>query len=150
MTKTSEADDAAEASYDSKVEALSDATSRLRFDPYVDIDWDAPENAVDENDPRWQLDPNSDPLAATDWYAEQPLQRRIEMGRWITANTLKATIQFEQMLIRGVVHYAGSLPNGSPVFRYLMHELIDEAHHIQMFQEFINRTGVDVPGMQIG
>jgi hypothetical protein len=78
------------------------------------------------------------------------LKRRIEMGRWITANTLKATIQFEQMLIRGVVHYAGSLPNGSPVFRYLMHELIDEANHIQMFQEFINRTGEDVPGMRRG
>jgi hypothetical protein len=139
-----------EGTYFDRAEALSDATSRLRFDPYVDIDWDAPENVVDENDPRWQLDPNSDPLAATDWYAEQPLQRRIEMGRWITANTLKATIQFEQMLIRGVVHYAGSLPNGSPVFRYLMHELIDEAHHIQMFQEFINRTGVDVPGMRRG
>jgi P-aminobenzoate N-oxygenase AurF len=149
MTAVSDAG-AMEGSYFDRAEALSDATARLRFDPYVDIDWESPENDVDENDPRWQLDPDSDPLAATDWYAEQPLQRRIDMGRWMTANTLKATIQFEQMLIRGVVHYAGSLPNGSPVFRYLMHELIDEAHHIQMFQEFINRTGTDVPGMRRG
>lgn len=139
-----------EEGYADRVDALSRATTRLRFDPYVDIDWEAAENALDPNDPRWQLDPDSDPLAATDWYAEQPLQRRIEMGRWITANTLKATIQFEQMLIRGVVHYAGNLPNGSAVFRYLMHELIDEASHIQMFQEFVNRTGVDVPGMRRG
>ena len=150
MTALSDAEDALEGQYFNRVEALSRATTRLRFDPYVDIDWDASENIVDEDDPRWELDPGSDPLAATDWYAEQPLERRIAMGRWITANSLKATIQFEQMLIRGVVHYAGTLPNGSPLFRYLMHELIDEANHIQMFQEFINRTGADVPGMRRG
>ncbi len=102
------------------------------------------------DDPRWQLDPDSAPLAATDWYAQQPLQRRIDMGRWITANTLKVTLQFEMMLIRGVVHYAGKMPNGSPVFQYLLHELIDECNHIQMFQEFVNRTGEDVPGMRRG
>lgn len=145
-----DADHALESSHFERVEALSRATQRLRFDPFADIDWDAPENELDTSDPRWQLDPDTDPLGATDWYAEQPLQKRIDMGRWLTANTLKATIQFEQMLIRGVVHYAGNLRNGSPVFRYLMHELIDEANHIQMFQEFINRTGEDVPGMRRG
>jgi hypothetical protein len=148
MTAVNGADGTSGGSYFNTVEALSRATVRLRFDPYVDIDWDAPENTLDENDPRWQLDPNTAPLAATDWYAEQPLKRRIDMGRWITANTLKTTIQFEMMLIRGVVHYAGKLPNGSPVFQYLLHELIDESNHIQMFQEFINRTGEDVPGMR--
>ena len=150
MTAVSDADGASGDLYADRVEALSHATARLSFDPYVDIDWDAPENALDENDPRWQLDPDTDPLAATDWYAEQSLKRRIDMGRWITANTLKTTIQFETFLIRGVVHYAGKLPNGSPVFRYLLHELIEESNHIQMFQEFVNRTGEDVPGMRRG
>lgn len=105
---------------------------------------------MDRNDPRWQLDPDTDPLAPTDWYAEQSLQRRIDMGRWITANTLKSTVQFEMMLIRGVVHYAGVLPNGSSVFRYLLHEMVEECNHMQMFQEFVNRTGEDVPGMRRG
>jgi len=150
MTAVSDASAASEELYANRVQALSDATTRLSFDPYVDIDWDAPENALDANDPRWQLDPETAPLAATDWYAEQSLQRRIDMGRWITANTLKATIQFETTLIRGVVHYAGKLPNGSSVFRYLLHELIEESKHVQMFQEFINRTGEDVPGMRRG
>lgn len=150
MTTISDADDIPEDLYTERVEALSRATARLRFDPDVDIDWDAPENALDPDDPRWQLDPESAPLAATDWYAEQPLSRRIEMGRWVTANTLKVTLQFEMMLIRGVVHYSGKLPNGSPVFRYLLQELVDECNHIQMFQEFVNRTGEDVPGMRRG
>ena len=148
MTAVNDAEDKVGDSYFDRVEALSEATVRLRFDPYVDIDWDAPENALDANDPRWQLDPGTAPLAATDWYAQQPLQRRIDMGRWVTANNLKTTIQFEMMLIRGVIHYSGKLPNGSPVFRYLLHELIDECNHIQMFQEFVNRTGEDVPGMR--
>lgn len=151
MTTVSDADGTATGDlYFDRVEALSRATVRRRFDPHVDIDWDAPENALQDDDPRWQLDPESAPLAATDWYAEQPLQRRIDMGRWVTANTLKVTLQFEMMLIRGVVHYAGKLPNRSPVFQYLLHELIDECNHIQMFQEFVNRTGEDVPGMRRG
>lgn len=148
VTAVDDADATAGDLHIDRVEALSRATVRLRFDPHVDIDWDAPENALDENDPRWQLDPDYDPLAATDWYGDQPLKRRIEMGRWITANTLKVTLQFEMMLVRGVVHYAGKLPNGSLVFRYLLHELSDECNHVQMFQEFINRTGEDVPGMR--
>lgn len=151
MTTVSDSDGAAAGDlYFDRVEALSRATVRRRFDPHVDIDWDAPENALEDDDPRWQLDPESAPLAATEWYAEQPLQRRIDMGRWVTANTLKVTLQFEMMLIRGVVHYAGKMPNGSPVFQYLLHELIDECNHIQMFQEFVNRTGEDVPGMRRG
>ena len=150
MTTVGDAEGASGDLYADTVEELSRATARLSFDPYVDIDWDAPENQLDANDPRWQLDPETSPLGATAWYAEQPLQRRIDMGRWITANTLKATTQFEMMLIRGVIHVTGKLPNGSPVFRYLVHELVEEANHIQMFQEFINRTGEDVPGMRRG
>lgn len=148
MTLLSQADDTSGADYSERVSALTDAMSRLSFDPYVDIDWDAPENAVDANDPRWQLDPSAAPIAATRWHDEQSLQRRTDMGRWMTANMLKVTLQFEMMLIRGVVHYAGSLPNGANIFRYLLHELSDECHHIQMFQEFVNRTGDDVPGMR--
>ncbi|MEX3644710.1 diiron oxygenase [Mycolicibacterium porcinum] len=71
MTAVSDADDTAPgALYFDRVEALSRATVRRRFDPHVDIDWDAPENALKDDDPRWQLDPESAPLAATDWYAE--------------------------------------------------------------------------------
>ncbi len=148
MTALSHAEDPSAPAYTEQVTSLTEAMSRLSFDPYVDIDWDAPENALDANDARWQLDPNAVPLAATDWYGEQSPQRRIDMGRWMMANILKVTLQFEMMLIRGVVHYAGTLPNGAQVFRYLLHELSDECHHIQMFQEFVNRTHEDVPGMR--
>jgi hypothetical protein len=148
MTAVSDAEGLPVDPFAERVAALSRATARLSFDPYADIDWDAPANSLDRDDPRWQLDPENDPLGATDWYAAQPLQRRIDIGRWVTTNTLKSTIQFEMMLIRGAVHYSSRLPKGSPVRRYLIEELVDESNHIQMFQEFINRTGEDVPGMR--
>ncbi|CAN5487556.1 hypothetical protein BH11ACT6_BH11ACT6_23770 [soil metagenome] len=148
MTAVNDADGTIEDLYLDRVESLSSATARRGFDPFVDIDWDAPENELDRDDARWRLDPQTAPLAFTEWYAEQSLSRQIDMGRWVTANTLKVTSQFEMVLIRGVLHYAGKLPNGSPVFRYLVHELGEECNHIQMFQEFVNRTGEDVPGMR--
>jgi hypothetical protein len=46
------------------------------------------------------------------------------------------------------MQYAMKLPNGSPEFRYCMHEMTEECNHIQMFQELVNRIGVDVPGMR--
>ena len=150
MATTDTADDSSAIRHFERVESLSRATVERRFDPYLDIDWDAPENRLDRDDPRWQLDPASAPLGATQWYAEQSIETRIALGRWITANTLKVTLQFEMMLVRGVVHYAGKMPNGSPIFRYLLHELGDECNHIHMFQEFVNRTGEDVPGMRRG
>src|SRR6476619_2539749 len=98
MTAVGDAGDITDDLYVDRVEALSRATARLSFDPLVDIDWDAPENAIDGNDARWQLAPDTAPLAATDWYAEQSLKQRIDMGRWITANTFKVGIQFEMIL----------------------------------------------------
>lgn len=148
MTTLSDSNSSLNAAYADKVKTLSRARARLRFDPYVDIDWNAPENALGRHDPRWQLDPSVVPLANTDWYAGQSMQRRIDMGRWLTANMLKVTLQFEMMLIRGVVHYADKQPNGSAVAQYLISEISDECNHIQMFQEFVNRAGEDVPGMR--
>lgn len=148
MTALNDMDDTLEGQYLERVASLSGATTRRGFDPYVDIDWDAPDNELDRDDPRWRLDPETAPLAFTEWYAQQSPSRQTDMGRWITANTLKVTSQFEMVLIRGVLHYSGKLPNGSPVFRYLVHELGEECNHIQMFQEFVNRTGEDVPGMR--
>jgi hypothetical protein len=45
------------------------------------------------------------------------------------------------------LEYAATLPNGASEFRYAYHEVIEEAHHSLMFQEFVNRSGMDVPGM---
>ncbi|MCH9732644.1 MAG: diiron oxygenase [Actinomycetia bacterium] len=125
---------------------LSEGSVRRNFNPYKDIDWDAPEFAVIPNDPRWIL-PGSDPIGSHPWYRSQSIQRQIEIGMWRQANVAKVGLHFESILIRGLMNYAFWVPNGSPEYRYCMHESVEECNHTMMFQEMVNRIGVDVPGM---
>jgi hypothetical protein len=60
---------------------------------------------------------------------------------------MKIGLEFESVLKRGLLEYAYKLPNGAPEFRYVYHEVIEEAQHSLMFQEFVNRSGFDVPGL---
>jgi hypothetical protein len=130
------------------LETLSEGSVHRHFDPYLDIDWDSPEFQIDPEDPRWVLSSEIDPLGATQWYQDLPLERQIQIGRWRQANAIRVGAAFESILIRGLMQYAMTLPNGSPEFRYCMHEMTEECNHIQMFQELVNRIGVDVPGMR--
>lgn len=127
---------------------LSEGSVHVHFDPYEDIAWDAPEMQMDPADPRWILSPELDPLGATEWYRAQPQALQIELGRHRMINAVKVGGAFESILIRGLMHYAMNLPNGSPEFRYCLHEMTEECNHIQMFQELVNRSGTDVPGMR--
>ncbi|GGS79108.1 hypothetical protein GCM10010222_20730 [Streptomyces tanashiensis] len=132
-------------SYHERLRTLSEASVHLHFDAFTDIDWDHPDFAIDPADPRWVL-PAADPLGGHPWYQEQPLEVRTRIGLWRYANIVKVGMQFENVLIRGVMDYLFSLRNQDPEFRYLTHEVTEECHHTQMFQEFVNRAGADVPG----
>lgn len=128
------------------VRRLSEQSVRKHFDAYEDIDWDHPDMAIDPADPRFELAPDS-PLGATDWYRRLPDRDRAELGlRAITSN-MKAGLQFESILKRGLLEFAAELPDGAPEFRYAYHEIIEEAQHSLMFQEFVNRAGVETPGL---
>lgn len=134
--------------YEAMLQTLSEGSVHVHFDPYEDIEWDAPEMAVDPRDPRWKLSYSLDPLGATAWYQAQSEERQIEIGRWRMMNAMKVGGSFESILIRGLMHYAMALPNQSPEFRYCLHEMTEECNHIQMFQELVNRSATDVPGMR--
>lgn len=134
--------------YRDLLQTLSDGSVHRNFDPFLDIDWDAPEFAIDPHDPRWALSSEIDPLGATRWYQNLPLDRQIEIGKWRQSNAIKVGAAFESILIRGMMQYIFKLPNGSAEFRYCLHEMTEECNHIQMFQELVNRIGVDVPGMR--
>ncbi|KXW75684.1 P-aminobenzoate N-oxygenase AurF [Mycolicibacterium phlei] len=135
-----------DADYVDTLTTLSEGSVRRNFNPYTDIDWDSPEFAVTPNDPRWVL-PATDPLGGHPWYQAQPLERQIQIGMWRQANVAKVGLQFEIILIRGLTNYAFWVPNGSPEYRYCLHESVEECNHTMMFQEMVNRIGADVPGM---
>lgn len=134
-----------DAEYAATLTTLSEASVR-HFNPYTDVNWEAPVFSVTQNDPRWALSA-TDPLGSHPWYQTQPLDKRIAIGMWRQANMAKIGTQFEGILVRGLLHYAFWVPNGSPEYRYCVHESIEECSHSLMFQEIVNRIGVDVPGM---
>lgn len=142
-TSTRDADDAA---YVKLLQRLSHQSVVKHFDAYADVAWDAPEMRIDPSDPRWELD-GDDPLGATEWYRSQPQPTRAALGLHLFATFMKIGLQFESVLKRGLLEYAFKLPNGAPEFRYVYHEVIEEAQHSLMFQEFVNRSGFDPKGM---
>ncbi|MGE2729855.1 AurF N-oxygenase family protein [Mycolicibacterium vaccae] len=132
--------------YAETLQTLSDGSVRRNFNPYTDIDWDSEDFAVTPDDERWIL-PATDPIGRHPWYQAQPKSRQIEIGMWRQANVAKVGLQFEIILIRGLTNYAFWVPNGSPEYRYCLHESVEECNHTMMFQEMVNRIGADVPGM---
>ena len=136
-----------DAEYADVLRVLSEGSVRRNFNPYIDIDWTAPEYAVVDNDPRWKL-PATDPLGRHPWYRAQSEERQIRIGMWRQANVAKVGLHFESVLIRGLMGYAFWVPNGSPEYRYCLHEAVEECNHTMMFQEMVNHIGADVPGMR--
>ncbi len=68
------------------VRRLSEQSVVKHFDAYADVDWDAPEMAIDPHDPRFELEPDN-ALGATEWYRSLPPETRAELGlRAIVAN----------------------------------------------------------------
>jgi hypothetical protein len=116
------------------------------FDPFRDIPWDDPAYAVDPHDERWILGPN-DNLGAHEWYQGLGQDEKIRVGLFRYAHSVKVGSQFEMQLNAGIMHRAMELPNGiGEEFRYPLHEVGEEVNHIQMFQKFVDLTGVKTHG----
>ena len=108
------------------------------FDAYVDVPWD--EHPIDPSDPRWELS-QLDPLGRTTWYQALPQEVRARIGLHMVASKMQVGYFFEGVLKRGLLEHATTLPAGSPELRYVYHEVIEEAQHSLMFQEFAGRAG---------
>lgn len=132
--------------YRSLIERLSRQSVAKHYDAYEDVPWDDPAYALDTADPRWEL-AEVDPLGATAWYRALPQPVRARFGMELIASFAKIGSQFENVLQRGLLEFALRLPNGAPEYRYCLHEVIEEGQHSLMFQEFVNRTGLPIPGM---
>lgn len=129
-------------SYDALLLRLSELSVRKYSDPYTDIAWDAPDNAIHGSDPRFGIDP-AHALAHSTWYAQLDAATRARFGLEWSTQILKYGIHFEAVLDRGLLEFCDALPNRSRQYRYAMHEVIEEGRHSLMFQEFIDRSGCD-------
>jgi hypothetical protein len=136
----------ADAAYEALVRRLSRQSVEKHFDAYADIAWDDPEMAIRHDDPRWAAAAERI-FGRTEWFATLTPDEQARLGLWRIASAMKLGLEFENILKRGLLEYAFRLPNGSPEFRYVYHETIEEAHHALMFQEFVNRTGLPIRGL---
>jgi hypothetical protein len=130
----------------STVERLSKVSVDRHFDAYRDIAWDDPEMAIDPADPRFELWVD-DPLKLTDWYARQSEEVRSAVALHRVATAMRIGWEFENVLQRGLLEHVFWMDGKRPELRYLMHEVAEECQHMLMFQEFANRTGLEVRGM---
>ena len=126
---------------------LCERSVTKHHDAYADVEWDRPEHRIDARDPRFALG-DDEPLADTAWYRAQPADARARLGLHLLASRTRIGIAFENILSRGLLEFAGTCARGSLEFRYAHHEVIEESQHSMMFQELVNRIGVDVDGMR--
>lgn len=127
-------------SYEQLLLRLSELSVRKCYDPYKDIAWDAPENALTPGDPRLCIDPEH-PLVKTAWYEALDGETRARFGLEWTMQQLKYGVGFEAVLGRGLLEFCQTVPNGSLEHRYALHEVVEEGRHSLMFQEVIARSG---------
>jgi hypothetical protein len=80
-------------------------------------------------------------LGATSWYASLPADDQARLGLELLCQTFRFGAALENTMSRGLLEYARHLPQGSNVFRYAMHEVIEESQHSLMFHGFIERSG---------
>ena len=137
----------APSAYTAMLARLSHQSVVKHFDAYGDIAWDTPEFEIRGDDPRWIL-PADDALGATAWYRALDRATQAQLGLDLVASKMKIGLIFEGVLKQGLLQFANTLPNGSPEFRYAYHEVIEEAQHSLMFQEFVNRSGFDAAGLR--
>ena len=128
------------------IDKLNRQSVSRHFEAYQDVDWDSPTMALAPEDQRWELSAD-DPLGATTWYRQLPAVTRARLGCDLVASKMKIGLIFESILKRGLLEFTATLPNGAPEFRYAYHEIIEEAQHSLMFQEFVNRSGFNAAGL---
>jgi hypothetical protein len=135
----------ASVAYRERLRLLSEASVERSFIAFRDVPWDDPAFQIADDDERWVL-PKSDMLGAHPWYQALSRERQLEVAPHPTTAMTKTGAQFEQLLLMGGTQFLLRQPNQNPEFRYFLHELTEETHHIQMFQEFTNRTCPEVSG----
>lgn len=128
------------------VERLSELSVKKHYEAYRDVDWEGPDARIDPDDPRFSLT-SAQALSHTDWYRGLRPEQQSRLGLAWICEKLKYGIEFESLLSIGLLEFTQRLPNGSPAYRYAMHEVIEESQHSLMFQQFINQAGQDPVGM---
>ena len=81
---------------------------------------------------QWATSPEDaaiDADAVVTMVADDAASHAVWLGKDGAAANMKAGLQFESILKRGLLEYAFLLPDHSPEFRYAYHEVIERSDH---------------------
>lgn len=134
--------------YERKVQQLTGLSEPGPHEAYEDVPWDDDGYRVDPTDPRLELF-SFDPLCRTQWYQQLDAIERSRVGLQRIAINLRTGWEFENLLQTGLLARALQMGNSDVAFRYIQHEIAEEAHHSMMFYEFVRRYAPEVPGMPV-
>jgi hypothetical protein len=143
---TAAQEEASDATFAATVDRLSERSVEHHYDAFDDVAWEDEDMRIDPADPRWQLW-SFDPLSTSEWYRSQTDETRAAMGLQRVAHSLTVGWQFENLLQRGLLAMSIQREVSASTFRYIQHEISEEAQHTMMFREFTHRSGLDLRGM---
>jgi hypothetical protein len=132
--------------HDELLARLNRQSVAKHFDAYEDVAWDAPENRIDPEDPRFER-PADCGIGRTEWYRSRPSAYRARLGLHMAMEQMRIGVDFESVLCRGLLEFASTQEPGSAELRYAYHEVIEESQHSLMFQEMIARSGLPTRGI---
>lgn len=115
---------------------LLGSSSKNSYDPFLDIDWEAPADPSLGYLPFEHVSLYGTPL----WDAMTP-EQRVELSRHELASIAATGLWFEMILIQMLSRYAFDLDPQSAHMHYTMTEIGDETRHIVMFAKSIKSIG---------
>ncbi|GLZ43102.1 membrane protein [Actinokineospora sp. NBRC 105648] len=113
---------------------MLEASVRTTYDPFLDIDWDAP---LDPDKAYMPLERVS--LYGTDLWRGLSHEQRIELSKHEIASIAGVGLWFEIILMQLLVRYAYDLDPRSAHAQYALTEVGDETRHSIMFAKAISR-----------
>ncbi|HEY2670165.1 MAG TPA: diiron oxygenase [Rugosimonospora sp.] len=118
---------------------LLDSSARRSYDPFIEIDWDAP---LDED--RFWLRPQRSSLYGTPLWDGLAHRQRVELTKHEIASAAGAGIWFETILMQMLVRQYYHQDPTSRDAQYALTEVADECRHSVMFGRLIARLDAPV------
>ena len=128
-------------------EDLSNLSMSRHFNATRDIDWEAPEMQIDPDHPGFDFSHlEEDPLLETEWFKNLDEKTRCNLGLTFYCHHFRLAIDFEHGAQTGMLRLAEFADRQSDEYRYILHEMAEEAQHTLMFHLFITKAGLTPPG----
>lgn len=119
-----------------KAQQLMTSSIRTSYDPIVDIDWSAPNEAD-----KWFLSERFCSLVGTDLWESFTLEQKILISREELASSIALGVWTEHMLLQMVSRYIYDRDVATPEVQFALTEVADECRHMIMFAKVVEATG---------